>query len=97
MNANRIKEQVEDQLLHTALESMAYVAYGKVLARENAKRFDISQYDSEKLLHNACAALTEHLQKMRTRRMDAKLRMAKSLVRQLAALQAKLDKNNSKQ
>jgi hypothetical protein len=81
---------IEDQLWHTALESVAYVSTSKALINENAKRFGISRFDAEKAMVDATQRVTKLLNDFRIRDMNKRIRKMKSLHQKITAFQSKL-------
>lgn len=90
-----IRQQIEDELYHTALETVAYVATGKAIVRENAKRFGVPACDVEKAMHEAATKIMAQLNELRNRDRDRRLKKLKALHQKMTTLHAKLGGTNN--
>lgn len=53
-----------NQLRTTAVESVAYVAYGKVMIREHAEKFGITEDEASRELHRAATSLMDKIREL---------------------------------
>lgn len=93
---NAQKQLMEDQLYHTAVYAMEYVAHGKSLAKDNAERLGCSQFDVEVELRVACARLVGQLTDARNAKLRSKMKRMKGLMARMTALETKLDKQGDR-